>query len=205
MYQNITEKIAFHYDELVLEGNDPFRDDPEMKEYMDEWDGREFYDLLSLTGGEKVLEIGCGTGRLAAAVLPFCREYTGVDLSPVSIMRARENLAAVPGTPFRNFLCGNFPDCILPGKYDCIFSSLTFLHIPDKAAAMQKIAALLTPGGRVVLSLDKTRKEDIDYVDRTVPVFPDTPVSIKKACAGTNLRFVTRVEKEKATLLVFAA
>ena len=69
---------------------------------------------------------------------------------------------------------------------------------------MQKIASLLVPGGRVVLSLDKTRKEDIDYVDRTVPVFPDTPVTIKKACAGTELRFVSRLEKEKATLLVFA-
>ena len=205
MYQDIFEKIAFHYDELVREGNDPFRDTPEMKEYMDEWDGKEFYDLLALTGSEKVLEIGCGTGRLAAEVLPLCREYTGVDLSPVTIMRARENLAAVPGTPFRNLLCGNFPDCIIPGEYDCIYSSLTFLHIPDKAAAMQKIAALLTPGGRVVLSLDKTRKEDIEYPGRIIPVFPDTPVSIKKACAGTTLRFVSRVEKEKATLLVFSA
>ena len=200
----IAEKIAFHYDELVREGNDPFHDSPEMREYMDKWDGQEFIDLLALTGIEKILEIGCGTGRLAAAVLPLCREYTGVDLSPVSMMQARKNLAAVPGTPFRNLLCGNFPDCIIPGEYDCIFSSLTFLHIPDKAAAMQKIASLLVPGGRVVLSLDKTRKEDIEYVDRTVPVFPDTPVTIKKACAGTDLRFVSRLEKEKATLLVFA-
>ncbi|MBQ4336574.1 MAG: hypothetical protein IJC34_05245, partial [Lentisphaeria bacterium] len=69
---------------------------------------------------------------------------------------------------------------------------------------MQKIASHLLPGGRVVLSLDKTRKEDIEYIDRTVPVFPDTPVSIKKACTGTGLQFVSRLEKEKATLLVFA-
>ncbi len=204
MNNDITEKIAFHYDELVREGNDPFLDPPELKEYMDKWDGEEFISLLALTGKEKVLEIGCGTGRLAGRILHLCQEYTGVDLSPVTIMRARANLAAVPGTPFRNFLCGKFPDCIIPGQYDCIFSSLTFLHIPEKAAAMQKIAELLLPGGRVVLSLDKTRKEDIEYVNRTVPVFPDTPVSIKKACAGTGLQFVSRLEKEKATLLVFA-
>lgn len=200
----VAEKIAFHYDELVREGNDPFFDPPEMQAYMAEWDGNAFLELLALTGGEKVLEIGCGTGRLAAQVLPLCREYTGVDLSPVSILRARENLASVPGTPFRNLLCGKFPECILPGEYDCIFSSLTFLHIPDKAGAMQKIAGLLVPGGRVVLSLDKTRKEDIEYIDRTIPVFPDNPVSIKKACAGTGLQFVSRVELEKASLLVFA-
>ncbi|MBQ7394807.1 MAG: class I SAM-dependent methyltransferase [Lentisphaeria bacterium] len=204
MYQDIFEKIAFHYDELVREGNDPFLDPPEVQEYMDEWDGEEFLNLLALTGKEKVLEIGCGTGRLAGRVLNLCMEYTGIDLSGASVMRARANLAAVPGTPFRNFLCGQFPDCILPGQYHCIFSSLTFLHIPDKSAAMQKIASHLLPGGRVVLSLDKTRKEDIEYIDRTVPVFPDTPVSIKKACTGTGLQFVSRLEKEKATLLVFA-
>ncbi|MBR2643121.1 MAG: class I SAM-dependent methyltransferase [Lentisphaeria bacterium] len=204
MYQDIFEKIAFHYDELVREGHDPFQDPPEVQEYMDEWDGEEFLNLLALTGKEKVLEIGCGTGRLAGRVLNLCMEYTGIDLSGASVMRARANLAAVPGTPFRNFLCGQFPDCILPGQYHCIFSSLTLLHIPDKSAAMQKIASHLLPGGRVVLSLDKTRKEDIEYIDRTVPVFPDTPVSIKKACTGTGLQFVSRLEKEKATLLVFA-
>ncbi|MBR2905201.1 MAG: hypothetical protein IKC08_04815, partial [Lentisphaeria bacterium] len=49
----ITDKIAFHYDELVREDNDPFRDEPEMKEYMAEWDGREFFTLLALTGKER--------------------------------------------------------------------------------------------------------------------------------------------------------
>lgn len=197
-----TDKIAFHYDELVREENDPFRDPPEMKEYMEKWDGREFFSLLALTGEEKVLEIGCGTGRLAAAVLGSCREYTGLDLSPYSIVRAKENLSTVPGTPHRTLLCGAFPECFVPGKYDCIFSSLTFLHIENKKAAMEKIASLLLPGGRIVLSLDKTRKEDIEYVDRMVPVFPDTPVRIKKACAGTLLRIVKRVEKENADLLL---
>ena len=117
MYQDIFEKIAFHYDELVREGHDPFQDPPEVQEYMDEWDGEEFLNLLALTGKEKVLEIGCGTGRLAGRVLNLCMEYTGIDLSGASVMRARANLAAVPGTPFRNFLCGQFPDCILPGQH----------------------------------------------------------------------------------------
>ena len=199
--QNL-EKIAFHYDELVREENDPFRDPPEMKEYMEKWDGKEFFSLLDLSGKEKVLEIGCGTGRLAAAVLESCREYTGLDLSPVSIVRARENLSSVPGTPHRTLLCGAFPYCFIPGKYDRIFSSLTFLHMEDKEAALEKIASLLLPEGKVVLSLDKTRKDDIEYLDRFVPVFPDTPVSIKKACAGCGLKITKRIEKENASLLL---
>lgn len=201
-FLNLSEKIAFHYDELVREDNDPFRDPPEMKEYMEKWDGREFFSLLALTGKEKVLEIGCGTGRLASAVLASCREYTGIDLSPVSIVRARENLSSVPGTACRTLLCGIFPHCFIPGKYDCIFSSLTFLHIEEKKEALEKLASLLLPEGRIVLSLDKTRKEDIEYIDRIVPVFPDTPVTVKKACEGTGLRIRKRIEKDNASLLL---
>ena len=114
----ITDKIAFHYDELVREDNDPFRDPPEMKEYMEEWDGREFFTLLALTGKEKVLEIGCGTGRMAGAVLGSCREYTGLDLSPVSIVRARENLSSVPGTP--TALCPENMTVSFPRSLSCI-------------------------------------------------------------------------------------
>lgn len=196
------EKIAFHYDELVKEGNDPFRDPPEMQEYMAEWDGEDFFSMLNLSGRENVLEIGCGTGRLAENVLPVCRAYTGLDVSSRTLARARINLAAVPGTPDRNFICGAFPYCLIPGKFDVIYSSLTFLHIEDKTAAMASLASHLEPGGRIVLSLDKTRTEDIEYIDRLVPVFPDNPVRLKKASAGTALKFAKRIEKEKATLLL---
>ena len=63
MYQDIFEKIAFHYDELVREGHDPFQDPPEVQEYMDEWDGEEFLNLLALTGKEKVLETSASKPR----------------------------------------------------------------------------------------------------------------------------------------------
>ena len=67
---------------------------------------------------------------------------------------------------------------------------------------MASLASHLEPGGRIVLSLDKTRTEDIEYIDRLVPVFPDNPVRLKKASAGTALKFAKRIEKEKATLLL---
>lgn len=202
MMNEVIRKIAFHYDNLVLEDNDPFRDPPEMKAYMDEWDGPEFIAMLGLTGREKVLEIGCGTGRLAGSIMNSCKEYVGLDVSSVSIERAKVNLAGVPGKAARSFLCGAFPYYPVKRKFDVIFSALTFLHIEDKAAAMACIASLLLPGGRVILSLDKTREEDIVYGDRIVPVFRDTSVRIMKACAGTPLKFAKRIEKEKATLMM---
>ena len=87
MMNEMIRKIAFHYDNLVLEDNDPFRDPPEMQEYMAEWDGEDFFSMLNLSGRENVLEIGCGTGRLAENVLPVCRAYTGLDVSSRALAR----------------------------------------------------------------------------------------------------------------------
>jgi len=36
---------------------------------------------LKLSGGEYVLEIGCGSGMIARYVSQFCRQYIGIDLS----------------------------------------------------------------------------------------------------------------------------
>lgn len=60
--------VAEHYDLLIDENNDPFRDPAQLKAYMDKWDGNEFISAMMLTGDESVLEIGVGTGRLAARV-----------------------------------------------------------------------------------------------------------------------------------------
>ena len=84
--------VIRHYDLLIEEGNDPFRDPPQLSSYMDKWDGEKFIRLLNLTGNELVLEIGVGTGRLAVRALPKCREFIGIDISPKTIERAKENI-----------------------------------------------------------------------------------------------------------------
>ena len=61
--------IATHYDLLIDENNDPFRDPPILQEYMCKWDGEEFCEALELAKNKKVLEIGIGTGRIAVKVV----------------------------------------------------------------------------------------------------------------------------------------
>ena len=84
--------VITHYDLLIDEDNDPFRDPPELQEYMNGWDGEKFVEALELTKNKKVLEIGIGTGRLAVRVAPHCRKLTGIDISPKTVERAKENL-----------------------------------------------------------------------------------------------------------------
>ena len=40
--------VITHYDLLIDEGNDPFHDPPELRSYMDQWDGARFLDALQL-------------------------------------------------------------------------------------------------------------------------------------------------------------
>lgn len=90
-----SNKIISHYDMLIDENNDSFRDSPALQEYMNQWDGQVFIDSMKLDCTKKVLEIGVGTGRLAAKVAPQCFELTGIDISPKTICRAKENLVRI--------------------------------------------------------------------------------------------------------------
>ena len=84
--------IKTHYDLLIEENNDPFRDPPALRQHMESWDGQVFLDLLELAPSKMVLEIGIGTGRLAEKTAGCCSHLTGIDISPKTIRRARENL-----------------------------------------------------------------------------------------------------------------
>ncbi len=75
----------------------------------------------------------------------------------------------------------------LRGPYDVIYSSLTMLHIRDKAAATGKMAALLSPGGRAVLSLSKDREAVLDFGTRQIRVYPDDPEDIARLMQAAGL------------------
>lgn len=184
------QDVQRHYDLLIDENNDPVHDPAELQAYMDQWDGEAFLQALALDGTQSVLEIGVGTGRLALRTAPLCRSFTGIDLSPKTIVRAQENLASHSNV---TLLCGDFLTKTFADTYDVIYSSLTFMHIGQKKAALEKIASLLVPGGRVALSLDKSRDEFIDYGTRKIRVYPDDPkeIAVWMAAAGLNVLSTT--------------
>ena len=98
-------QVIDHYDTLVYKNNDPVHDPAPLKEYMDKWDGNRFIEDLQLSDDKSVLEIGVGTGRLAIRVASRCAHFIGIDVSPKTIERARENL-----TDYKNvdLICDDF-------------------------------------------------------------------------------------------------
>ena len=107
-----------HYDLLLEENNDPVHDSKPLRDYMDKWDGQAFIYNMELDNNKSVLEIGVGTGRLAVCVAPLCGKFTGIDISPKTIDRAKENLAG-----YRNvkLICGDFLSYKFDRKFDVIY------------------------------------------------------------------------------------
>lgn len=188
-----------HYDLLIMEGNDPVLDPPPLAAYMDGWDGEDLFRALQITPECRVLEIGVGTGRLALRALKQgCAAFTGMDLSEPTLETARKHLAAYENV---RLIPGEFPKDAPMGSFDRIYSSLTFMHIPDKEAAVRKIAALLAPGGRCVLSLDKEQSAVLDMGTRQVRTYPDTPEAILNLLRKAGLRPQPALELERAWLV----
>jgi len=191
-------ETRLHYDLLIDEGNDPVLDPPELRAYMDKWDGDTLIDELGLTGNEDVLEIGVGSGRLAVRVMPRCRYFCGIDISEKTAERAREHLSGI-GSYF-SVVCEDFLHWNSERAFDQIYSSLTFIHIEDKSRGVRKAAEMLVPGGRFVLSCEKNGSDEIDYGTRKIRIYPDDPGLIRKALTDAGLDLIHITETEFAVI-----
>lgn len=100
-----------------------------------------------LAGGSHVVEVGCGTGKLTAALAERGLRVEAVDPGRelVEIARRRVGSASV------RFHLDRFEDVALPaGAFDAVFSAAAF-HWIDPAVGWSKAARLLRPGGVLAL------------------------------------------------------
>ena len=132
-----------------------------------EWSDEEFFesgrenvrreiltDMINICQGKdpkqmKVLEIGCGTGRITRALAEVFGEVCAVDISGEMVAQARRALADVPNAEiFQN----NGIDLAVLGsvKVDFAFTYIVFQHIPSREVIysyVREVYRLLRPGG----------------------------------------------------------
>jgi trans-aconitate 2-methyltransferase len=104
-------------------------------------------DRLELRGDETVLDAGCGTGRITAALadrVPRGR-VIGVDSSPEMVARAREHLGDRAEVQL-----ADLTELDLERPVDAVFSTATFHWIQDHERLFGRLHAALRPGGRLV-------------------------------------------------------
>lgn len=191
-------KVSEHYDLLVENGNDPYLDSMELKAYMDKWDGAIFIEELNVNNEKSVLEIGCGTGRIAAKIANSVKNYVGIDISAKTIERAKQHFACNTNM---QFLCGDFLVYRFRQSFDVIYSSLTFMHIKRKKSAIKKTFDLLNERGKCIISIDKNQSDYIDTGYSKIKIYPDNPQSIEHFLRDSGFVAVKRSETESAYIL----
>lgn len=96
---------------------------------------------------KRVLDVGCGTGLMLRSMEALSPTVEGLDMEPSAIAYAKAS--GVRGT----IHLGALPDVDLPGPYDLILMLDVLEHIEDDRIALQRIHALLAPGGTLVLTV----------------------------------------------------
>jgi len=109
--------------------------------------GEELIELLNPLSGEQVLDIGCGTGDLAALIQQKGATVTGLDNAAAMIQAARKKYPSIqfdvkPAEDFRYH-----------SSFDAVFSNATLHWVLEKEKAVQCIHKALKPGGRFVAEL----------------------------------------------------
>jgi trans-aconitate 2-methyltransferase len=109
--------------------------------------GREVLERLPLAGDERVLDAGCGSGRVTEMLLrrlPRGR-VVAVDASPSMAASARERLGAAVDVRVMDLV-----ELELEEPVDAILSTATFHWIADHPRLFSRLRATLRPGGRLV-------------------------------------------------------
>jgi SAM-dependent methyltransferase len=98
--------------------------------------------LDRLTPGGRILELGCGAGRDAAAMIARGFDVDATDGSPALALQAQARL----GRPARVML---FEALDAAGAYDAVWANAALLHVPEAAVAevLGRVNGALRPGG----------------------------------------------------------
>lgn len=102
--------------------------------------------------GQRVLEIGCGTGRHTVKLAAQGNRVTGVDLSPGMLAVARKRLAraSLEAELVQGDVLGDLP--LAEGAFDAAVCALVVEHVAPLDRFFARVARLLAPGGRLWLS-----------------------------------------------------
>lgn len=112
--------------------------------------------LRSMTGGERLLDMGCGTGSLTVRLAGRGFDVIGQDASPDMLTFA----AAKSSEVF--WVCRKMEETELGERVDAVISTLDSInHLPDKAAVescFERVAEILKSGGAFVFDVNTVYK-----------------------------------------------
>ena len=144
--------VARGYDTISDAYFDNYRGDipGEVSELVNRFDG-------ILVNRSKLLELGCGNGLPFTAQLANRHIVTGIDVSPVQIDQARNNV------PSAEFTVADMTRLELPANsFDAVLALYSIIHVPRERhqGLFESIYSWLKPGGAFMASLGSSDSEE---------------------------------------------
>ena len=139
--------------------------------------GRAVVERLPLSGDERVLDAGCGSGRVTAALLDRLPrgQVVALDSSPAMLDEARRRLA--PYGDRVEYIEADLARALpIRPPVDAILSTATFHWVLDHAALFRHLADVIRPAGR--LAAQCGGKGNVASVDRVLAEFGEFRSSI---------------------------
>jgi len=164
--------------------------------------------------GSRVADIGCGGGLLAEGLARAGARVTGLDLAPAMIEVARLHARASGLTIDYRLEPVETLATTEPGAFDVVTCMEMLEHVPEPAATLRALAALLRPGGRLFVStINRSLRAFMvaivgaEYVTRIIPAGTHEyerlirPAELARWArgAGLDLREITGLEYNPIT------
>jgi len=115
--------------------------------------GAPLLDTLAATPGERVLDLGCGTGHQAAALAAGGAEVVGLDADEDMLRAARAEHGAEARLRFVAGDAAAFTPADVGGQVDAVLSNAALHWMTDQAAVLGRVRAVLRDGGRFVAEM----------------------------------------------------
>jgi trans-aconitate methyltransferase len=109
--------------------------------------GEGLVEFLNPQPGERILDLGCGTGQLTQKIAESGAKVLGLDASPEMIGQARQNY------PGLQFVLADAAAMKFESEFDAVFSNAALHWMLDRAGVAAGAARALKKGGRFVAEM----------------------------------------------------
>jgi len=165
-----------------------------------ECSSRKTIQHLDIRAGMKVLDAGCGPGRLTILVSQIvgpCGEITAVDLQEGILSEAQEQAHAAPLANIRFLLAGIGDGKLESDRFDRAVLITVLGEIPDRDAALNEIFAALKPGG--ILLVEETIRDPHFQTRSTVTRLAGAAGFSEKDFFGNRFSYTLTLQKPSGT------